>query len=139
MPGYPTRKLLFGFPVTRTLADAICSESQPALGAAAVVGRQSSWYCPSVEGQQMLSSRRRKYVALGVSYIKSLRSFGRFVYRNARRWYLVGFGNATQRYASAMLCIKGGMYAQVARFAQLEDVVKSSSEGAVRIVLRGVS
>lgn len=139
MPGYPTRKLLFGFPVTRTLADAICSESQPALGAAAVVGRQSSWYCPSVEGQQMLSSRRRKYVALGVSYVKSLRSFGRVVYRIARQWDMVESGNATQRCASAMLCIKRGMYVQVARFAQLEDVVKSSSERAVRIVLERVS
>ena len=46
MPGYPTKKLLFGFPDTRTLADAICSESQPALGAAAVVGRQSGWVLP---------------------------------------------------------------------------------------------
>ena len=26
MPGYPTRKLLFGFPDTLTLADAICSQ-----------------------------------------------------------------------------------------------------------------
>jgi hypothetical protein len=46
MPGYPTKKLLFGFPDTRTLADAICSMSQPALGAAAVVGRQSGWVLP---------------------------------------------------------------------------------------------
>lgn len=40
MPGYPTKKLLFGLPDTRTEA-AICSVSQPTLGAAARGGDQS--------------------------------------------------------------------------------------------------
>jgi hypothetical protein len=54
IPGYPTRKLLFGFPDTLTLADAICSQIlsphwalQPSLAASpAGVTRlwKGAWY-----------------------------------------------------------------------------------------------
>jgi len=69
MPGYPTRKLLFGFPDTLTLADAICSQIlsphwalQLSLAASpAGIARQNEGVC----GQELAPTQ----VPLGVFWV----------------------------------------------------------------------